>query len=417
MLTRDIKLEHAVIDLVDNCIDGAKNTRGQGHFEGLKVDIKLNKDEFTIVDNCGGFSLHTAKNDAFMFGRPPKATNNVGGSVGRFGVGMKRALFKMGNVFEVESKHKEDHFQVDVNVEEWSSKPSEWTFEYSTIDNGASKSNIDEEGTYINVKELSADVSHEFNSAAFQNGLKSELERTLNFYLNRGIKITLNKANLVPTSATFLVSELLQPYYEEFAFNGVKVKIYCGIGLASPDLAGWYIYCNERLVVEKDKTNLTGWEGIRIGDGVQKFHHIYAMFRGMVLFSADDSKLLPMTTTKTGVDSNSAIYRAARGRMINAMQQVMGFLKSFNSDEERLEVITASEEINFLKISQKTFAKRFVHPEIAQLSSSGDNKASIAFKTEKETVEKLKTYFKVSTNKECGEKLLDFFVHMEGDKL
>lgn len=73
-----------------------------------------------------------------------------------------------------------------------------------------------------------------------------------------------------------------------------------GLEKQTPEMAGWYIYCNDRLVLEKDKTNLTGWEGKRIGESnIQKFHHIYAMFRGIVFFSSDDAKALPMTTTKT----------------------------------------------------------------------------------------------------------------------
>ena len=33
MLTKDIKLERAIIDLIDNSIDGAKNLRGDNNYE------------------------------------------------------------------------------------------------------------------------------------------------------------------------------------------------------------------------------------------------------------------------------------------------------------------------------------------------------------------------------------------------
>ena len=72
MITRDISIEDAIIDLIDNSIDGANRLRPKvnSSFEGLYVKLSLNKDMFVIEDNCGGFSLETAQKYAFRFGRP-----------------------------------------------------------------------------------------------------------------------------------------------------------------------------------------------------------------------------------------------------------------------------------------------------------------------------------------------------------
>ena len=96
MFVRDIPLEQAVLDLVDNCIDGAKRVRStSSSLEKYKVEVKLGSEEFSITDNCGGFDRTIAKEYAFRFGRPSghESSNN---SIGKFGVGMKRALFKFG---------------------------------------------------------------------------------------------------------------------------------------------------------------------------------------------------------------------------------------------------------------------------------------------------------------------------------
>ena len=71
MLTRDIGLEQAVLDLVDNSIDGAKGLKADGDrpFEGRKVALEFSKDRFRIVDNCGGFSKEAARTYAFKFGK------------------------------------------------------------------------------------------------------------------------------------------------------------------------------------------------------------------------------------------------------------------------------------------------------------------------------------------------------------
>ena len=415
MLTRDIILERAIIDLIDNSIDGAKSLRGENSFEGLYIELVVNKDEFIIMDNCGGFSLDTARNYAFMFGRPESPEHGIKNSVGRFGVGMKRALFKIGNQFEVESQHKNEHFQIDVNVRDWSNRPDDWFFDYKLI--SSDTADLSNNGTYIRVCDLNSDVVQEFDSDNFIAGLQDEIERTLSFFLNRGIKITLNDEVLKVKPLNFLESDFLKPYEETFSIKNVKIKVLCGIGKANPDLAGWYIYCNDRLVLEKDKTNLTGWDGHRINAGVQKFHHIYAMFRGAVFFTSEDPKALPMTTTKTGIDANSIAYRATRIKMVAAMQQVISFLKTFNSDEEREELYESSVETGVIALRTNTYEKRFVAPMVADFTAATDNKATIAFKADKKVVESLKEYFKVNSNREYGEKLLAFFLRMENENL
>src|SRR4051794_23584283 len=72
MLVRDIELVPAIIDLIDNSVDGAKRIRGAGEsprFEGLRVDLTIREDTFEIADNCGGISIELATQYAFRFGR------------------------------------------------------------------------------------------------------------------------------------------------------------------------------------------------------------------------------------------------------------------------------------------------------------------------------------------------------------
>jgi hypothetical protein len=417
MLTKDIKLERAIIDLIDNSIDGAKNLRGNENYEGLWVKINISQQSFTIKDNCGGFSLDTAKNYAFMFGRPIDSSHDVKHSVGRFGVGMKRALFKIGKQFEVESKCGEDHFQVAVNVDDWSKQAGDWNFGFTLIENSTDDLG-NTEGTFIKVQSLNDDVLDEFISDIFLKNLKDEIERTLSFSLDKHLKIYLNDVELNKSGLALLEYDSLKPFYKELQVKNVTVKIYAGIGKASPEMAGWYIYCNDRLVLEKDKTNLTGWEGKRIGESnIQKFHHIYAMFRGIVFFSSDDAKALPMTTTKTGIDSNSSVYKAARHEMIGAMSQVITFLKSFESDEQRNSVITASQETDVIELSSKVYQSKFIYPTIDKIGDIDEKYTSVSFKAEKTNVNRAKKFFGVSTNGQVGENAFAYFLKSESENL
>src|SRR5690606_35342676 len=106
-----------------------KNLKPKEDYNGLYVNIDFSEDELSIKDSCGGFALNVARDYAFRFGRP-KGADFVKHSIGRFGVGMKRSLFKMGKNFTVESKHKGDHFLVEVDVDDWLKNPENWNFNY-----------------------------------------------------------------------------------------------------------------------------------------------------------------------------------------------------------------------------------------------------------------------------------------------
>ena len=94
MLTRDIDLKDAIVDLVDNSIDGARRMRPDQDFEGLWIRLSFDLDPpaadgpdaatdgsagaFVIEDNCGGMSLDVARKYAFRFGRDTRAKRLTG---------------------------------------------------------------------------------------------------------------------------------------------------------------------------------------------------------------------------------------------------------------------------------------------------------------------------------------------------
>src|SRR5688572_4699982 len=99
MLTRDISLVDAILDLVDNCLDGALRLSYGGHVDYSKhfVAITMTIESFTIEDNCGGIPREIAINYAFKMGREPDDSRDAESeTIGMYGVGMKRAIFKIG---------------------------------------------------------------------------------------------------------------------------------------------------------------------------------------------------------------------------------------------------------------------------------------------------------------------------------
>ncbi len=420
MLTRDIRLDRAIIDLVDNCIDGAKNLKEQENYEGLHVAIQFSEDSFSIRDNCGGFPLQVAQEYAFRFGRP-KGADFVKHSIGRFGVGMKRSLLKMGRNFSVESKHGDDHFLVDVDVVEWLKKPENWDFSYLEHDDiPKDKSRLNGEGgTVIHVSNLYDNIKDDFRDVEFHNKLRREISMALSYSLLKNIKIEVNSTDIKRIDIGLLESEELRPVFIKKEFENVTVRIYAGVGEYFPQRAGWYIFCNDRLVLEADKSYTTGWKENKDDEGnIVKYHNDYAMFRGAIFFDSPNSINLPMTTTKTGIDSNHSVFKATRPYILQALKQVVSFLKKVEDKEEGETIINSSNIIDITEVrnNEKKYKEIFKHPSTNK-QMRANKYVNITYAKERALVEKVKVFFGVSTSQEVGIRTFDYFVSMNEDEL
>lgn len=342
MLTRDIHLDRAVLDLVDNSIDGAKRLRPEADSDltGLEISITVAGDSFVIEDNCGGIGIETARHYAFRFGRA-KGMPATPGSVGQFGVGMKRALFKFGHRFEVVSSTATDRFELRVNVDEWEQEDGPWRFAFDESQTGLD--NLPEEtGTRIQVEPLRHDASAQFGSLSFQNALARQIESSQQQYIDRNLRIVFNGRTLLATPWKLVRGRGIEPLYiqdEVMTPNGgvVRRRVFAGVADSSPQAAGWYVFCNGRMILAADQSGTTGWER---GDDEQavslpKFHGQYARFRGYVFLDADDASLLPWNTTKTGVDVDTDVWRSTYALMRSAMRPIIDFLNKLDAEMDQ----------------------------------------------------------------------------------
>src|ERR1700730_9735962 len=91
MLTRDIELKDAILDLLDNCVDGAMRSQGSSTagsetaYAGFYAKIKANKSGFEIEDNCGGIPRDIAEKSAFVLGRPDMLRDADLPTIGMYG--------------------------------------------------------------------------------------------------------------------------------------------------------------------------------------------------------------------------------------------------------------------------------------------------------------------------------------------
>lgn len=418
MLTRDIDIKAAILELIDNSIDGAKRMRTDGNYAGLKISITIKENEFRIEDNCGGISIEIAKQRAFRFGRPDKA-NDEGYFTGVFGIGMKRSLFRMGRFFSITSKTQTEEFTLNVDVDEWlEEKDNDWTFKFSTV-NYNTNNDISVCGTAITVNRLYDGISKIFSLEYFRKTLINYIEKYRTTAAENGLEIFVNNQKITFLKEEIIESAHIKPYVNSEKVGNVTIKVIAGVASkGAPEKAGWYIYCNGRLIVYADKETLTGWGE----DGAPIYHPKFAVFRGYVFFESIYLDELPWNTTKTGIDSSSQYYLAAKQMMKDALSQINAMRNTIDKFDEQekanAEAILFNEkntiELTTNKLTSLLLVStqlKYSLPTQTQLIS----RSSISYQIETSELEEAKRLLGVNTNKDVGIKTFQYYMKRERD--
>ncbi len=351
MLTRDIGLQDTVMDLLDNCLDGVLRLLGPVHrneqpYRGYWAKINLHPDQFSIEDNCGGIP-QDRKNYAFRMGRTDEKQDADLMTVGVYGIGMKRAIFKIGGEAFVTSQYSPDEsFEVEI--------PPNWveteTWAFPLKNKGRV---LQHTGTQIAIAQLHPGVSREFGEdAAFINDLKMAVARYYARIIEKGFTVYVNGQKIEPLVTKLYLAEHggIAPYVISGRIGDVELSIACGFywPLASEaelDIesdvprsrheAGWTIICNDRVVLYKDTTRLTGW-----GQGVVPyFHNQFISFAGEVEFKSRNVAALPLTTTKRGIDAGSFVYLEALRFMQEGAKLFTSFTNRWKGKEKETTVL------------------------------------------------------------------------------
>jgi len=349
MLTRDIGLADCILDLLDNSVDGivanadrnGVSLPAENRYLGFAVQVHFNEHSFTIADHSGGIPIQVAKEYAFRFGRPDEAPDLTDGSIGLYGIGMKRAVFKMGNKINLVSSTGAESFVLDFNVDEWrKDSAKDWTFSMTNVIRNNTTVPV---GTTITVTDLYAPISREFKNPHFLSTLKRIIARDYAFILAQQLTVSVNGDSIGGLLPNFRESDDLEPYRHTEVFDGVSIEITAGLADPPPDdtsarakhpeveLYGWYVVCNERVVVTADKTALTGW-GRR---PVSSWHPQYIGFMGVARFDSADPRKLPWKTTKRDVESSSPVYQHALNLMMEAAKAFVDYTNERRAEAKR----------------------------------------------------------------------------------
>lgn len=357
MLTRDIELKDAVLDMLDNCLDGALRTNNNNPastltpYDGYFAKISFSKNGFSIFDNCGGIEESLAKEYAFRLGRPDTNRDKDLATVGVYGIGMKRAIFKIGQDATVISRHHKSSFQIDI-TREWLKDDDDWNLPFKYINEDHS-----EFGTFIEVKDLYEGIAKTFEED-FYDDFCATIKEQYSYIIQKGFKVYVNETLIEPKKLGLLVDEAalkgeregITPYIYEVSSQGVDIFLSVGFyrplpseeeqndeieGRHSKDDAGWTIICNDRVIIANDKTSLTGWGS----SGAPAYHSQFVAISGVAIIRSKDASLLPVTTTKRGIDINSNIYWALREKMVEGLKMFTSYTNKWKTPSVERETI------------------------------------------------------------------------------
>lgn len=340
MFTRDIALEDCLLDLVDNSIDSLvrhrdidpakdilKKRRRRSEAPSHKVDLNLSHNEISISDNCGGIP-RSLIDEVFSFGHDARAPL---GQLGAYGIGLKRAIFKIAEDFDLNTRTNGQGFRTSLNIPDWAEhdeKAEDWKIPVELTTPPRDKP----AGTDIKFTTLREEVKMRLRDGAFLGRVSAAIAQTYCLFLEDSIRVSLNGKTVEPMELPLGSSSLIKPGKVEFTKGPVKVVIMASLAARRPDWAydraGWYVLCNGRVVVAADKSDLTGW-----GEALPNFHSKYNGFAGVVIFRSHTPLELPWTTTKRGLNRESAVFQSARIEMNLLGRKIISFLNDMYKSE------------------------------------------------------------------------------------
>ena len=299
----------------------------------------------------------------FSFGHSDEAKL---GQLGAYGIGLKRAIFKISEEFSMESKTLGSGFTTSLNVAQWAEHDENMEDWRIPVQYTKGTKRAKEAGTEIKFVALRDEVKMRLRDPAFLSRLESSVAQTYALFLERSVRVLVNKTIIEPWEIPIGSSDQITPGHTQFTKGEVKVRILAALAARRPewtyDRAGRYVLCNGRVVLAADKGDLTGW-----GFGLPRFHSKYNGFVGAAIFTSRNPLALPWTTTKRGLNKESPVYQSAMREMTLLGKPIISFLNDMYPSE-------AVEEP-----AERKIAERVVQSDLRVLTSKG----STSFKVEK----------------------------------
>lgn len=328
-LTQDITTLEAIYDLIDNSIDAARRDIFKNKefvsdmygmpkdYSGYCINITVNDKEIIISDNSLGFSKYDLENKSFMIGKP----SNHEFGIGQYGIGLKRALLKIGRKYSLTTDDNKNRFVADFSNKDIVGDKDFITSKIMTSHN--------EKSTTFKINQLRPNILPDIKSEAWYDNAIKGISQRYTIYLEKGLKINIEyfkkqKINIDSVLVKIRKNSRFKPFIKNYDLgNGVTAIINAGIhekylfpeedGYSRSNTSkiskefGIYIICNDRVIVGHSTESIHGWK--------TKWHNEYNGFVCIVRFISKDPSLLPMNTAKTAITVDAAIFLDAASKI------------------------------------------------------------------------------------------------------
>jgi len=420
-LTKDISVRDCIFDLLDNAVDSYVRHKIR---ERREIRVEFDKEKFLIYDNCGGISVDHLLNHVFRFGVIDTAVNLP--TIGVYGIGLKRAIFKLGRKIFFKTDDGSDYSCLKIDVDEWVQKSDERLEDWNIplLEHKKTKLKSGEKPyTHIEITNLNEETKETFTEA-FTQRLKKAIQIYYALFIQDNIDIFINNEIQQPFEIRVKIRWDSNPASFLDEYNNVEIKIICWIEYREEEKRipkkekrqGWNVFMNKRLILHDNVGPETGWTGEQ--PHLPKFHSIFNDFRGIVYLISNDPSKLPLNTEKNGFDRENATYIYLLKKMIYVAKPLIQYLER-KYDKQKREVQEHEEKLeDFLQkqrgdkkpkeisIDKITRNRNFTPPDtpIIKLPKT----TTISYQKPKEQVTKLKKRFKVRSNAEVGSESFDY---------
>ncbi len=420
VLTRDISIRDCVLDLIDNSVDAYTRNKIE---DTRNISLTIGENTFEIKDTCGGISKRDVTKEVFRLGATDSTAH--GDTIGVYGIGLKRAVFKLGKMVQFETDDGVDYCRLIIDVDEWAKEDKQWGIELTET----RASNLDGKKPYTNIRitSLKDETKDVFRMSSFRSSLLDTVSKYYSWFISeKKIAFAVDGESVSAFDIKIKVSDNYKPVKLEETYNeDVKIRLICWLDIRTDSGrvagTGWNVYMNNRLIMLNDTTADTGWIGQR--PFLPKFHTIYDQFRGIVFINTEVPYKLPMNTAKNGFNKETKLYQHLLDLMCHIARPLIDFLSTkYDQPKTRIED-TESEIIKSTKqdgITEKhvrdaenaDFTSTF-EPPVRQVTPQ-ERETSIQYSKPKRRVDMVRKALNVKTNYQVGDDTFEYFWASEG---
>ncbi|MFG0409405.1 ATP-binding protein [Pseudomonas sp. FYR_11] len=322
-LTSDVATIECIYDLIDNAIDAARkeilkrsDVKFDKHglpssYRGFEILVNVSPEQVSISDNCSGIDEESLSKRAFSVGS--KSSHRYG--IGHFGIGLNRAIFKLGLSAALTTDDGDVRFHLEFDEDKVrKSVKGESTLYARRLSSLGQKQN------QLIIRDIKQEVFSELGSDVWLDALQKEIKIRYAIFCRKGLRIKVNDVLVGKFGPKIRDIEILPKRKQKcLTSSGVKVYLEAGLhhsyrikGVDSDyddfkdvikdltDEYGWYLVCNDRIILVADKTKISGW--------ATSWHNEYHGFLGWAYYVSEDPSLLPWDSKKTGINLNNSAH-------------------------------------------------------------------------------------------------------------